>query len=231
MKLAKRAKKIKETVDTTKRYTLQQAVESLKGSPPAKFDESVELSLLLGVDPKKSDQQVRGTVLLPSGTGKSIRVVALCKGDNVKKAEAAGAEHVGDADLIAKIKGGWTDFDVLVVTPDMMREVGKLGKILGPRGLMPSPKGGTVTTDIAKAIEEVRKGKIEFKVDKSSVINSFIGKISFSIEQILANVEELLAAIIKAKPSSAKGVYMKSLHLSTTMGPGITIDVNSLNIN
>lgn len=231
MKLAKRAKKIKETVDTTKKYTLQQAVESLKGCPPAKFDESVELSLLLGVDPKKSDQQVRGTVLLPSGTGKSIRVVALCKGDNVKKAEEAGAQHVGDADLIAKIKGGWTDFDVLVVTPDMMRDVGKLGKVLGPRGLMPSPKGGTVTTDIAKAIEEVRRGKIEFKVDKSSVINSFIGKISFSVEQILANVEELLAAIIKAKPSSAKGAYMKSLHLSTTMGPGINIDVNSLNIN
>ena len=183
------------------------------------------------MDPKKSDQQVRGTVLLPSGTGKQINVVALCKGDNVKKAMDAGAEHVGDAELIAKIKGGWTGFDVLVVTPDMMREVGKLGKVLGPRGLMPSPKGGTVTTDIAKAIEEVKKGKIEFKVDKSSVINSLIGKISFSVDQLLSNLEEFLSAIIRSKPSSSKGVYMRSLHLSTTMGPGISIDVNSLNIN
>lgn len=228
MKLAKRQKKIKETVDTSKKYTLKEAVEMLKKCPPAKFDESIELSLLLGVDPKKSDQQVRGTVLLPSGTGKAVRVVALCKGDNVKKAEAAGADMVGDADLIAKIKGGWTDFDVLVVTPDMMRDVGKLGKVLGPRGLMPSPKGGTVTTDIAKGVEDVKKGKIEFKVDKSSVINSFIGKLSFSVEQIMANLDELLSAITKAKPSSAKGAYMKSLHLSTTMGPGISIDVNSV---
>ncbi|PCI78275.1 50S ribosomal protein L1 [Candidatus Aerophobetes bacterium] len=231
MKLAKRQKKINEVVDISKKYSLKQAVEVLKKCPPAKFDESIELSLILGVDPKKSDQQVRGTVSLPSGTGKSIRIVALCKGDNVKKATEAGADHVGDTDIIAKIKGGWTDFDVLVVTPDMMRDVGKLGKILGPRGLMPSPKGGTVTTDIAKAIDEVKKGKIEFKVDKNSVINSFIGKLSFTVDQIMANLEELLSAIIKAKPSSSKGVYMKGLYLSTTMGPGINIDVNALNIN
>ncbi len=230
-KLSKRHTESLKKVEKGKAYSLKEAVAILKECPKPKFDESVEISLKLGVDPKKSDQQVRSTVMLPHGTGKSVRIVVLAKADKAKDALDAGAAHAGDQELIDKIKGGWVDFDALVATPDMMREVGKLGKVLGPRGLMPTPKGGTVTTDVKKAVNELKKGKIEFKVDKSSVINNFVGKLSFSEEQILENIESLISAISRLKPSSAKGQFLRSLFVASTMGPGIKIDLNSLTLS
>lgn len=223
-KQSKRFKSIAANVDTKKLYKPQEALEMLKAQPHAKFDESVDLAIKLGVDPKKSDQQVRGTIGLPKGTGKSVRIAVIAKGDKASDAKNAGAEFVGDDDLVAKIKGGWLDFDALVTTPDMMREVGKLGKVLGPRGLMPTPKAGTVTTDIAKAVEEIKAGKVEFKVDKGASINLAFGKVSFSVEDLLENFNVLLSAIQRAKPSSLKGVYIQSMTLSTTMGPGLRIE-------
>lgn len=230
-KRSKRCKEFDKSVDKERAYTLKEAIATLQKIQPAKFNESVDLAVKLGVDPKKSDQQVRGTISLPHGTGKDIRVVVLTKGDNVKAAEAAGADIVGSDELVDKIKGGWTDFDVLIVTPDMMREVGKLGKILGPRGLMPTPKAGTVTTDVAKAVQETKAGKIEYKVDKNSVINSMIGKIAFDAKQLEENFMTLAQAIAKARPASAKGQYMRSLFISSTMGPGIKIDLQSLSLS
>ncbi|MCH9630395.1 MAG: 50S ribosomal protein L1 [Chlamydiia bacterium] len=227
-KRSKRYKEIEEKVDVTKEYTLSEALEILKKCPTVKFDESVDISLKLGVDPKKSDQQVRGTVALPNGSGKDLKVVVLAKGEKMQEAEQAGANEVGNKELIDKIKGGWTDFDALVATPDMMRDVGKLGKVLGPRGLMPTPKAGTVTTDVAKAVQELKAGKVEFKVDKSSVINNMIGKLSFKLEALLENIDAIVSAIHRAKPSSSKGVYLKSMHVSSTMGPGIKIDVSKV---
>lgn len=228
---SKRFKEVLKLFEAEKSYQLGEAVGILKECPPVKFDESVELALKLGVDPKKSDQQVRSTVMLPHGTGKSLRVVVLAKGDKAKEALDAGADQAGDQELIDKIKGGWTDFDALVATPDMMREVGKLGKVLGPRGLMPTPKAGTVTTDVKKAVEELKKGKVEFKVDKNGVINNFVGKVSFSKEQLIENIEALISAISRMKPASAKGQFLRSLFLSSTMGPGIRIDLNSLTLS
>ena len=228
---SKRFKEVVKLFDPAKSYPLKEAVDILKKCPPVKFDESVELALKLGVDPKKSDQQVRSTVMLPHGTGKSLRVVVLTKGDKAKEAQDAGADHVGDQELIDKIKGGWTDFDALVATPDMMREVGKLGKVLGPRGLMPTPKAGTVTTDVKRAVEELKKGKIEFKVDKNSVVNNFVGKLSFSKEHLVENIESLLSAISRMKPASSKGQFLRALFVSSTMGPGIRIDLNSLTLS
>ena len=225
-KRSKRYKEIEEKVDVTKEYALSEALEILKKCPTVKFDESIDISLKLGVDPKKSDQQVRGTVALPNGSGKDLKVVVLAKGEKMQEAEQAGANEVGNKEIIDKIKGGWTNFDVLVATPDMMRDVGKLGKILGPRGLMPTPKAGTVTTDVAKAVKELKAGKVEFKVDKSSVINNMIGKLSFKLEALLENIDAIVSAIQRAKPSSSKGVYVKSMHVSSTMGPGIKIDVS-----
>ena len=231
--MKKRSKRHQEALnqcDTDKLYHLEEAINILKACPKVNFDQSIDIALKLGVDPKKSDQQVRSTVILPHGTGKSLKVVVLAKAEKAKEALDAGAEVSGDQEIVDKIKSGWTDFDVLVATPDMMREVGKLGKILGPRGLMPTPKAGTVTLEIKKAVEDFQKGKVEFKVDKNSVINSLVGKLSFAIDKIIQNIESLMAAISRAKPASSKGQYIKSLYISSTMGPGLKIDLSSLKL-
>lgn len=227
-KRSKRMKQIDQMVDLNKVYSLQEAVRLLKQCPLTKFDQSLNVALKLGIDVKKSDQQVRGTVSLPHGTGKSIRLIVIAKGDKVKEALDAGAEFAGADELLEKIKGGWTDFDALISTPDMMREVGKLGKVLGPRGLMPTPKAGTVTAEVAKAVKEVKAGKIEFKVDKTGNINNAVGKISFKEELLVENVMPYLQAIARAKPASSKGIFLLSMYLSTTMGPGLKIDLQSL---
>jgi len=215
-------------VQPGKVYSLDEAVEILKKCPSVKFDQTVDLSLKLGIDPKRSDQQVRGTVSLPNGTGKSLRVLVFATGDKIQEAEKAGAEFTGGLELIEKVKGGWTDFDAVITTPDMMREVGKLGKVLGPRGLMPTPKAGTVTTDIATAVREVKAGKIEFKLDRHGVSNSGIGKLSFAKEALIENVRSLLQAVMRAKPPAAKGQYFLSVVLSSTMGPGLKIDAREI---
>lgn len=225
---SKRYKQVLEMVDTNKTYDLGEAIEILKKVPPAKFDESIDLSMKLTVDPKKADQQVRGTVSLPHGSGKKVVLVVFAKGNKVQEALDAGADFAGGDELVEKVKNGWTDFTAVVSTPDMMREVGKLGKVLGPRGLMPSPKAGSVTNDVAKAVQEIKSGKIEFKVDKNSVINNQVAKVSFSKEQIIANAQSVIQAIMRARPSSAKGSYVKSLVVSTTMGPGLTISTQSI---
>ena len=227
-KRSKRMRQIDQMVDSKKIYSFAEAIVLLKKCPSTKFDQSLNMALRLGVDVKKSDQQVRGTVSLPHGTGQVVKLVVIAKGDKVKEALDAGADFAGSDELLEKIKGGWTDFSALISTPDMMREVGKLGKVLGPRGLMPTPKAGTVTTDIAKAVKEAKAGKIEFKVDKTGNINSAAGKISFSEEQLIGNLMPLLQAILRAKPASAKGIFLRSLVLSTTMGPGLKIDLQSL---
>jgi large subunit ribosomal protein L1 len=226
---SKRYKKMVENFDATKVYSLKEAVEILKKSPPVKFDESVDVSVYLSVDPKKADQQVRGTVPLPHGTGKQVRVLVFCQGEAIQAALNAGADFAGGDDLVKKVAAGWTDFDIVVSTPDMMREVGKLGKVLGPRGLMPSPKAGTVTRDVASGVKEIKAGKVEYKIDKSAVINNQVAKMSFGVTEIVENAETLINAILKAKPSSAKGQYVKSCFLTSTMGPGIRIDVQSIN--
>lgn len=227
-KRSKRIVDIYKNLEEGKVYSLEEAIELLKQQPKAKFDESVEVSLKLGVDPKKADQQVRGTVSLPHGTGKKISVLVLAKGEKLKEAQEAGADFSGNDDLVEKIKGGWTGFDAVLATPDMMREVGKLGKILGPRGLMPTPKAGTVTNDIGKAVQEIKAGKVEFRVDKNAVINNIVGKVSFDSEKIKDNANTLLSAIGRLKPASSKGQYMQNLVLSSTMGPGLKIDVQSI---
>jgi large subunit ribosomal protein L1 len=227
--MTKRTKKIVEIVqDFNKKRSVEEAIDLLKKCPPVKFDQSIEFSMKLGVDPKRSDQQVRGTVSLPHGTGRSVLLVVFAKGDKIKEALEAGADFAGNEDLFQKINAGWTDFSAVISTPDMMRDVGKLGKVLGPKGLMPTPKAGTVTNDIAKAVKEVKAGKIEFKVDKSSVINNSVGKLSFTKEQLIENIKVLANAIAKAKPSSAKGKYIESLYISSTMGPGIEIDLQTV---
>ena len=228
MAKSKRYQEIEKKVGEPKLYTIDQALALLKECPKVKFDESVEISIKIGVDPKKSDQQVRGTVGLPHGTGKTLRVVVIAKGDKLQEAKQAGATEVGNEELLERIKGGWTDFDVLIVTPDMMREVGKLGKVLGPRGLMPTPKAGTVTNDITRAVEELKAGKVEFKVDKNAVINNMLGKISFDKKQLVENINTFLASVQRAKPSVAKGNFLRSAYLSTTMGPGLKIDISTI---
>ncbi|NGX57988.1 MAG: 50S ribosomal protein L1 [Chlamydiae bacterium] len=225
---SKRFREIADLYEIEKPYSVQEAIDILKRCPPVKFDQSVEVSLMTGVDPRKSDQHIRGTVSLPNGTGKTMVIVVITSGDKLQEATDAGADYVGNVELIEKIKSGWTNFDALVVTPDMMREVGKLGKILGPRGLMPTPKAGTVTTDITKAVSELKGGKIEFKIDKHAGIHVGVGKLSFSAEQLLENVTTYLEAIMRAKPASAKGLYIKSVVLSSTMGPGVNIDLREL---
>ncbi|MBP9841454.1 MAG: 50S ribosomal protein L1 [Simkaniaceae bacterium] len=224
---SKRHKDNSKSVSFDQTYQFAQAIDLLKQCKPVKFNESIEVSLKTGVDPKKSDQQIRGTVTLPHGTGKTVRVVVIAKDDKAKEALQAGADAAG-VELIQKIQDGWTDFDVLISTPEMMREVGKLGKVLGPRGLMPTPKAGTVTMDVAKAVLEVKKGKIEFKADKSGVINLAVGKISFVTEQLVENIVTVLTAIMRAKPVTAKGQYLKSMYLSSTMGPGLKVDLGSV---
>ena len=206
-------------------YSLPDAAELLKKVHFAKFDETVELAINLGVDPKHSDQMVRGTVVLPNGLGKAMRVLVIAGGEKVREAEEAGADFVGGDDVIQKIQEGWTDFDAVIATPDMMRSAGKLGKVLGPRGLMPNPKTGTVTFEVARAVKEVKAGKVEFRVDKAGIVHSPIGKISFEPAFIAANAASVLAAIQKAKPAVAKGKYVKKITLTSTMGPGIQIDL------
>ncbi len=227
-RLTKRNREMAKTVDKTKFYTLKDAIAILKACPPVKFDQTVEIAFKLGIDSRKSDQNVRGTVSLPSGTGKKTSVLVLAKGDKLKEALAAGADFAGSDDLIEKINAGWTGFDAVIATPDMMREVGKLGKVLGPRGLMPTPKAGTVTTDIAKAVQEIKGGKIEFKSDRYGIVNSPMGKLSFSAENLTANFQALASAIQKAKPATAKGHYIERLYLSSTMGPGIRLELREL---
>lgn len=226
-KKSKRFKEIEKLFYSDRLYSLDEAIEILQKCPPVKFDQSVEVSLQSGIDVKKSDQQVRGTVPLPHGTGKKIKVLVFARGDKVKEAEKAGADYAGSDDLVEKVKGGWTDFDAVVATPDMMREVGKLGKVLGPRGLMPTPKAGTVTGDIEKAVSELKAGKVEFKNDKSGMINNLVGKLSFDKQKLKENIETFLNAVAKSKPSTAKGNFMQSLSLSSTMGPGLKIDISS----
>jgi large subunit ribosomal protein L1 len=225
---SKRFREIVKLYDAEKSYSVDEAIEILKKCPPVKFDQSLELSLKTGVDAQKTEQQVRGTVSLPNGTGKKIVIVVFARGDKIKEALDAGADFAGNEDLLEKIKSGWLDFNAIISTPDMMREVGKLGKVLGPRGLMPTPKAGTVTTEIGKAIADVKAGKIEFKSDKHGVINNAVGKISFSNEGLKANVVALLSAIARSKPPTAKGQFLKSLALSSSMGPGIKIDLHSI---
>ncbi len=224
---SKRMKQIDQLFDPAKTYKLEEAVDIIKKCPPTKFDQSINIALKIGIDVKKSDQQVRGTVSLPHGTGQSVVLVVIAKGDKAKEAQEAGADYVGADELLEKIKNGWTDFSALIATPDMMRELGKLGKVLGPRGLMPTPKAGTVTTDVAKAVKEVKAGKIEFKVDKTGNVNNAVGKLSFKANHLVENVSALLQAIARAKPSSSKGVFLRSMYLSSTMGPGLKVDLQA----
>jgi len=206
-------------------YKLQEAAELIKKTHHTKFNETVELAINLGVDPKHSDQVVRGTVVLPHGLGKSVRVLVIASGDKVREATEAGADFVGGEDMVTKIAGGWTDYDAVIATPDMMKSAGKLGKVLGPRGLMPNPKTGTVTFDVAKAIKETKGGKVEFRVDKAGIVHCGIGKIDFDATKLAENAHAIINAVIKAKPAAAKGKYVKRITLTSTMGPGIPIDL------
>ena len=211
-------------IDRANLYDSKEALDLAVKTATAKFDETVEAHIRLGVDSRHADQQVRGAVILPNGTGKKVRVAVFAKGDLAKAATEAGADVVGDADLVQKIQGGWMDFDVAIASPDMMGFVGRLGKVLGPRGLMPSPKAGTVTMDVAKAVQDAKAGKIEYRLDKTNIIHVPVGKVSFGSEKLLENVQTLMSAIIKAKPASAKGTYLKSVALTTTMGPSIRVN-------
>lgn len=222
-KLGKKHQAAKEKVEQ-RHYDLGEAIGFLKESSYTKFDETLEIAMRLGVDPKHADQMVRGTVVLPHGTGKKVRILVFASGEKIKEAEEAGADHVGGEDLAKKIQGGWLDFDAVIATPDMMREVGRLGRVLGPRGLMPNPKSGTVTFDIAKAIQDIKAGKVEFRVDKAGVIHAPLGKLSFEKDQLQENVESLARAVLRAKPNAAKGKYVLGISLSSTMGPGLKID-------
>jgi large subunit ribosomal protein L1 len=228
MGIAKKRKAVDAKIDKNKVYSLKEASTIVKDVNTTKFDASVDLHIRLGVDPKKADQAIRGTVTLPHGTGKTKRVLVLCNPDKEADAKAAGADFVGLDEFIQKIEGGWVDVDVIVATPSVMPKIGKLGKILGPRNLMPNPKTGTVTNDVAAAVNEVKGGKIAFKVDKAGIIHASIGRVSFSPEKIAENSHELINAIIKAKPSSAKGTYLKSVFMASTMSPGIPVDTKSL---
>ncbi len=229
--MAKRGKRYIELIkkiDRTARYDLDTGLKLLKEMKPAKFDESVNMAIRLGVNPKHADQMVRGTVVLPHGIGKSVKVLVFAKGEKEKEAKEAGADYVGAEDLVEKITSGWTDFDKAIATPDMMGMVGKLGKILGPRGLMPNPKVGTVTFDVAKAVKELKAGKVEFRVDKTGIVHTAVGKISFPEDKLKENILALMDVIIRSKPPSSKGTYLKSIAISTTMGPGIKLDPNTL---
>jgi large subunit ribosomal protein L1 len=230
IEMAKRGKKYLEAaklVDRATAYSVTEAIELVKKTNPAKFDATVEVAFRLGVDPKKADQQIRGAVVLPNGTGKVQRVLVFAKGEKAKEAEAAGADYVGDAEFINKIQQGWFEFDVVVATPDMMGEVGKLGRVLGPKGLMPNPKTGTVTFDVTKAVNEIKAGKVEYRVDKAGNIHVPVGKVSFENDKIVENLQTVYEAMLKAKPSAAKGTYMKNVTVSSTMGPGVKVDVST----
>jgi len=217
-----------KTIDRDLTYSLEEAVKIIKETSPAKFDETIDVCINLGVDPRHADQIVRGTVSMPNGTGKDVSILVLAKGDLVDKAKEAGANFAGSDEFLEKIKSGWTDIDVIIATPEMMPELGKLGKVLGPRGLMPNPKTGTVTNDIEKAVNEVKSGKIEFKVEKNGIIHAGVAKMSFEQDKIAQNISAFVDAIKKAKPSGVKGIYMKKVTLSSTMGPGIKLDYEKL---
>ena len=227
-KVSKQRKEALAKFDKSKSYSLSEAVNIVKQITYTKFDASVDLNIRLGVDPRKANQMVRGSVTLPHGTGKVVRVLVLCNPDKAQEAIDAGADYVGLDEYIQKIKDGWTDIDVVITTPNIMPKVGALGRILGPRGLMPNPKTGTVTMDVAKAVQEVKAGKIDFKVDKYGIINAGVAKVSFSPEQIFDNAKELIQTVIKLKPAAAKGTYVKSIYISSTMSPGVQIDVKSV---
>ena len=227
-KLGKKLAEASKLVDRAREYPIAEAVALVKKAKCAKFDETVDVAINLGVDPKKSDQMVRGTVQLPHGTGKTVRVLVFAKGEKEKEAEAAGADFVGSDDLVEKIKGGWMEFDSAVATPDMMGTVGKIGKILGPRGLMPNPKLGTVTLDVGKAVKEIKAGKVDFRVEKGGIIHVMVGKSSFSEAALEENTRAVVSALVKAKPATSKGRYMKKFSISSTMGPGIRVDLSSV---
>ncbi len=230
-KLTKNQKSVADKIEAGKVYTLKEASALVKEITTTKFDASVDIDVRLGIDPRKSNQMVRGVVSLPNGTGKSVRVLCLCPPEVENAAKEAGADYVGLEEYIEKIKGGWTDVDVIITMPSIMGKIGALGRVLGPRGLMPNPKSGTVTMDVAKAIREVKQGKIDFKVDKTGIVHASIGKVSFSPEQIYGNAKEFIATIIKLKPSAAKGTYLKSIYLSSTMSKGIKIDPKTVDEN
>lgn len=223
MKHGKKYTDSKKLIDSTRLYDPAEAIELVKQTAKAKFDETIELSIRLGVDPRHADQQVRGTVVLPHGTGKKVRVLVFAKGDKAKEAEDAGADFVGAEDIVAKIQGGWLDFDVAVATPDMMSLVGRLGRILGPKGLMPNPKTGTVTTDVSNAVREIKAGKIEYRAEKAGIIHAPIGKASYDTEKLVENLETLVDALVRAKPAAAKGQYLRSISVSSTMGVGVKV--------
>ena len=228
MKKGKKYLEVLSKVDRTKQYTLDEAVKLVKETSISKFDGSVEIAMRLNLDTRKSDQQLRGAIVLPSGTGKEKRVLVIAKGDYAKAAKDAGADFVGDTDMLEKIeKENWLDFDVMIATPDMMPLLGKLGKVLGPKGLMPNPKTGTVTTDVAKAISDVKKGRVEYRTDSYGNVHGLVGKVSFTEEQLKENIKAFVAVILKSKPSAVKGIYVKNISLASTMGPGIKLDINS----
>ncbi|MCK5826374.1 MAG: 50S ribosomal protein L1 [Desulfuromusa sp.] len=228
MATGKNIKNAKELVDRSQLYGLEEALELLKKGSFAKFDETVDVSVRLGVDPRKADQMIRGAVVLPNGLGKTIRVLVFAKGEKAQEAEAAGADYVGAEDLAEKIQGGWFDFDTAIASPDMMGVVGKIGRVLGPRGLMPNPKVGTVTMDVTRAVEEAKSGKVEYRVEKAGIIHAPVGKVSFDVEKLKENIMTLIDVLIKAKPSTAKGTYLKKVTLVSTMGAGINLDIPQL---
>jgi large subunit ribosomal protein L1 len=228
--VAKHGKKYRQAVGKVelRPYPLRDAIELAKEASFAKFDETLEIAMRLGVDPKHADQMVRGTVVLPHGLGKTARVLVFASGEKIREAEEAGADHVGGEELAKKIEGGWLDFDAVVATPDMMRVVGRLGKVLGPRGLMPNPKAGTVTLDVAKAVQEIKAGKVEFRVDKTGIIHAPVGKLSFGADRLQENANALIGAVLRSKPAAAKGKYVRGVSVSSTMGPGIKVDETTL---
>ncbi|MGD0337879.1 MAG: 50S ribosomal protein L1 [Bacteroidota bacterium] len=231
MKQSKRFKTVAAKVDPKKLYTIEEAVDIVKDTATAKFNEGVDIAVRLGVDPKKADQAIRGTVSLPHGIGKEVRVLVLAKPPKDEEAKAAGADHAGLAEYVQKLQSGWAEIDVIIAAPDVMGEVGRLGKLLGPRGLMPNPKSGTVTPDVAKAVKEVKAGKIEFRVDKAGILHATVGKANFERQKLVENIQTFLNTVVRLKPSSAKGQYVRSIAISSTMGPGVKIDRNVLAVH
>ena len=228
MAIGKHHKTARAQIDRTKAYPIEEALNLVKQTAYAKFDETVDLCVRLGVDPRKADQMVRGAVVLPHGLGKTVRVLVFAKGEKAMEAQAAGADHVGADELVAKIQEGWFDFDTAIATPDMMGTVGKIGKLLGPRGLMPNPKVGTVTFEIGRAVQEAKSGKVEYRVEKAGIVHAPVGKVSFDVDRLKGNVVALMDALVKAKPATSKGTYLKKVSVSCTMGPGINVDVPAL---
>jgi len=227
-KRSKNSQQAKQEVDRTRQYDLNEAIDLVKETSFAQFDETVDVAVRLGVDPRKADQMVRGAVVLPNGLGKSVRVLVFAKGEKAQEAQQAGADYVGDEDLVAKIQEGWFEFDTAIATPDMMGVVGRIGKLLGPRGLMPNPKVGTVTFDLSQAVQEAKAGKVAYRVERGGIVHAPVGKVSFQKDALRENVVSLVDALVKAKPSTSKGTYLKKISLSSTMGPGITVDVSGL---